>query len=318
MGENADRWMRTTGRRARFVSAAASFGAVAVALVMLLSPMASAGVAHPAAFKGASWYPSESWSTAGCGSVKMTAPHFATLTGAGRWAGSATAATCAKSVGTTGLDSNAQTSGQINVVAPLHLATGSGGVNVTWSLQVAWSYNAAVNVTNPTCPGSTSNYSYYEYWIPTWYNYTYTSSYCSADASVSLSGDAYVEDTTTGIYSYATNYWYGISSGFSWYTDTYTTTSTYSNPSYWVDNGTSWSTYGSQHGPTHASGNFSASTSPTWFINGTFVKTDKYLLFADIAGSVSAYVDGLKHSSTRASIDGASGTNHMDLVATIW
>lgn len=318
MGESAYRSKGTTGGRIRLAGAAASFGAIAVALVMMLSPMAQAGAVHPSGLKGASWYPSSSWDTSGCGTVKTTAPHFAPTTGNGKWAGDAKASTCPTYIGTTGLDSQASASGEINVVAPVHLPSGSGGINVTWSLAVSWAYSATVNTTNPVCPGYSYNYSYYEYWIPTWYNYTYTSSYCSADASVSLYGDAYLVDVTSGVTYNPSSYWYGISAGFDWYTDTYTDTFNYSNPSYWIDNGTSWSTYGYQHGSTHASGSFSSANSPTWYINGTFVKSDKYVLYTYIDGSASVYLDGLKHSAGMASVDGATGTNHMDLVTSVW
>jgi hypothetical protein len=316
MNEPAPRSPPNAARSSRWLGALTGSGTVAVALIMLLSPIAAAGVAHPAAGKGVVWDPSSSINYNGCAKARSAEPRFAPATGIGHWLGSVSATTCSKTIGGTSSSSSGDVSGDLEVEAPLHLTAASASVNVTWSLGLTWAIHAAVAST-ASCPGAASSYSYYDSYISSWVNTTSFSSYCSADASVNMYGDAYVEDTTSGATYYPSNYWYGVNANFDRYNDSSDSTTNYSNPAQWFNNYTSSNSYGYAHGSS-GSGNFTAANSPSWFINATFVKGDKYMLVTYLDASASASINGLKSSSTSASLDAASGTNHEDLVYVVY
>src|ERR1700690_4323286 len=99
MSENATNSRRKSNGLGRIAEAAAGLGAIAAVLILLLSPIAAAVLAHPATFHGASWVPSASQSSNGCGKVKGGNPHYTPSTGVGKWAGAAMASTCKKIIG---------------------------------------------------------------------------------------------------------------------------------------------------------------------------------------------------------------------------
>jgi hypothetical protein len=284
---------------------------------MLLSPMAAAGIAHPTGFKGVSWVPNSSLSSDGCGKVKETQPRLTASTGDGRWAGTATASTCSKVLGGIGQDSSASTYGGLTVYVPVKLSGSTGGVNVSWSLLVALAVKASV-ISASSCPFSYSyNYSYYYSYYPSWVNTTEYSGYCSADASASISGDAYILDTTTGTIYDPSNYWNGAGINYDRYNDSSYSVTNYSNPSFYRDNYSYSNSYGYQSGGT-GSMTLTPASSPTWYINGTFTKSDKYVVVAEIDASVSASIDGLKKSTTSAMLNAAGPSNYEDLQVTVW
>jgi hypothetical protein len=302
---------RTSYRR--LVGALGGAGAFAVVTIMALSSVASAGVAHPAAFPGAYWSPFTYRDNSGCAQAHAFPAHWSAATGAGKSRGATSAKTCPAYRGGTSVGSYGDVGQTLNVWAPVTLSSGAGGVNVTWSLQITASESGAV--TGPTsCPTTVSHYDYnYGY---TWVNYTYTDGYCYMDAYFSVYGSAELYDMTTGTYYSSTNYWSGIYNETYSYNDTFGYMYNYSNSSYWSSN--------YSYGPTSSNYSYGAPASisttvtPTWYINGTFVSTDSYQVFT--------YVDSYQYSEIETwtghaatSINMATGANHEDLLPfSIW
>ncbi|MFI5417628.1 MAG: hypothetical protein ACHQ2Y_01835 [Candidatus Lutacidiplasmatales archaeon] len=290
-------------------------GAVGIALIMLLSPMAGAS-APRVGFKGAVYQVSLSQSNSGCGTIKASYPTWSALTGAAHWKSSAVSKSCSSVYGTVGSSSAASSSGSIEVAAPVKMVSGVGGVNVSWALAVAWAVAAKVGPSG-VCPGYSYNYSYYYSYYNSWINYSDSYSYCSVDASLSISASVYLVDLSTSATYYPSNYWSGLNKGFDTYNDTSTTVETWSNSSYWQNNYTSWYTNGYRSGST-GSGTLGASSSPQFFINGTFVGTDKYAIIATFSAYTNSNVNGMKKSMASAMVDFASTGLGADLQAVVW
>jgi hypothetical protein len=293
------------GYRLRLAGRTGALGAAAVVAIMALSAVASAGVATPSAFLGAVWAPNTYKSTSACATAAVTAPHWAKLTGAGKLSAAAKASTCSKAKGGTAFASYADANGEIQVHAPVKIPTGVGGVNVTWAIVATGSDTATY--TAGVCPVSYSGSYHYNYGY-TWFNYSYSYSYCSVEASVSLYGYAWVYDMTTGASSYPSNYWSMYnSSGI--YNDTYHYQGNYSNSSYWTSNYSYSGAYSYNYG---AGGAQSWVASPTWFVNGTFTHSHKYLVETYI--SLSCYSTAQGYTGTAScAMNAASGVNHVDL-----
>jgi hypothetical protein len=299
--------MPRTNYRRRLVGFATGTGVVALVAVMALSSFASAG------FPGATWAPYTDRSSSGCATAQAYPAHWAAASGHGKFKGDTTATTCPAYRGGAKTESYGDVYGELTVTAPIHLPTGTGGVNVSWNIVVAGSTTGTAS-TSGGCPVVYYNGSYnYGY---TWYNYSDADSDCGAIGEVSLYGFTYVYDVTTGTYSYASNYWNNAynTSGIENYS--YSDSYTYSNSSYWIYNGSySYSanySYGS-------AGTLSGTYNPTWFVNGTFTHTDKYNVITEIEPSMDAEVYGYASGHATAALNMASGPNHEDLLPfSIW
>jgi len=294
-----------SGYRLRLAGRAGALGAAAVVAIMALSAVASAGVATPSAFLGAVWAPNTYKATSACATATISAPHWAKLTGVGKLASSAKASTCPKSKGGTAFQSYADTQGGLTIHAPVKIPTGTGGVNVTWAV-VASGALSATYTTGP-CP-VTYSYSYHYNYGYTWFNYSYSYSYCSVEATAQIYGEAYVYDMTTGATTYPTNYWSAYnSSGI--YNYSYKDTGNYSNSSYWTSNYTYSGSYNYSYGP---GGAIAWTASPTWFINGTFTHSHRYLVETYIYLYTYATAEGYVGTASSA-VNAATGVNHVDL-----
>lgn len=305
----------TNGRIGRWARAGGlgTAGAVLlVAAVMALAPAATASAA--AAFKGSIGSPSYGWSESGCGKIKSSPPRWSAATGVATWYANGTATSCKGGVSGYGSSSDVSANGQETVYAPVKVPTGYGGVNVTWSLSGYWDVKV-VKGTTSHCPGYAYNYSYYYYYYSSWVNTSYNSTDCSADASIDIGGYAELIDTSTNSYYYSNNYWYGISHDYDWYTDYYQYQTNWSNPLYYSNNYTSWSSYGYQSG---SNGGGTFSIAPTWFINGTFVKTDHYIVETYIYVNVYADLAGQKGGKATAVFDGKTAGRGEALGIAVW
>jgi len=327
MRKESAKGLRTNYRARRLIGGAVGFGAIATALIMALSPIAAAGATHPAGASLVSWWAYGSNSYSGCGTASSSHAKFSPATALAHWKGKVSAKACTAAHGGTHVSSSGSTYGEVTVNVPIKHLHGVGGVNVTWSINVLGASHAT-NVLTAPCPTTYYNYSYYynnSYYvynyttgnytiISTWYNSSSASSSCSSEANMDVYGYAYLIDTTTNTYYYSSNYWSGLynTSGMYQYNSTYS--ATYSNPQLWANN-YSYS-YGSafHYG---ATGSLS-SAAPTWFINGTFTGSHKYVAYTYIDNSAYASVYGVPHGVAAATMNGATlGYGEM-LSITVW
>src|SRR5579871_1223805 len=143
--------MGRTGYRWR-VGALSGLGALTVASIFALSAVASAGVAHPASFPGAYWSPFTYRDNEGCAQAHAYPAHWAAITGHGSSKGAASAKTCPAYRGGSSVDSFGDVEQELQVWAPVSLPSGSGGVNVSWSLNMAASQTNGLTGSSYACP----------------------------------------------------------------------------------------------------------------------------------------------------------------------
>lgn len=296
-----------------WAAAGGTLAAGTVALLLLASTMASAGGVAAMSFPHASWAPSSDLEQTGCTRAAESNPSFSKINGVGHWQGYATAKTCPASLGPTGATSLAEAYGGLTVAVPLKLSSGAGGVNATWNLTVQ-AADAAV-VTNAHCPASSYSYDYNLGY--TWVNDSSTYRDCYAFAEVELFVSAYVYDATNGTEVASTNYWAGAYNISGQEVDTESGHVTYSNPSYWAYNYSSSYSYNASYG---TNGSISGSYAPQFFINGTFVGSDKYQLVTTVEALAYCYLYGFHKAAAAAAFDGGPGRgDHLQLsTVTVW
>ena len=309
-----------SGRTARLgyrwrVGAASGLGALAIASIFVLSSVANAGVARPASFPGAYWAPFTYRDNSGCAQAHAYPAHWTALTGHGTSKGSTSAKTCPAYRGGSAVASYGSVEQELQVWAPVAMPSGTGGINVSWDLNLAASQSTGLTGST-ACPTNTYHYNYnYGY---TWFNYTYTSGYCFLESYLDIAGFTYLYDMTTSTYTYSSNYWSGLFNETYQYNDTYGYSYNYSNSSYWAYN-YSYGPYSYSYSAGGAGG-FTGAFAPQWFINGTFVSTDSYQVITYIFGyqsSEMAYYGGPGHAAT--TINMAGTTHHENLLPfSIW
>jgi|SRR5579871_6329227 len=297
------------------VGAMSGLGALALASIFALSSVANAGIAHPNSFPGAYWSPFTFRENEGCAQAHAYPAHWAATTGHGSWKGAVSAKTCPAYRGGTNVESIGEVEGELNVYAPVSLPSGSGGVNVSWNLNVAYSDSGGLSGTNYSCPQTIYAYNYnYGY---TWFNFTEVFANCEAGANADIGGFAYLYDQTTSSYYYPSNYWAGVfnDSGTENYSFSYSYT--YSNSSYWAYN---YSYSYALNGTFGSAGSFSGTLAPQWFINGTFSSTDSYQVETYIFSSMEALAFGFSNSAHGASSINMAGTTHHEnlLPFSVW
>jgi len=243
------------GRRTRWVGAAA-MGTLGIAVLMVLMVPASAAsapsVLHTiqitAPYTGAYASPSTSSSASGCaGTSVVTAPFWHARTGAGGFSGTARASDCAPI-----LSGSASTDVGFLSYVPISVVSGHHTIVVKWSIRAS----GAESLHLGSCKiASLTNYSE-----------------CYEDATIEITGSAYLVDQTNGSYvAYPTTPWAGIAASGFYYDYCYAgNCSTYS--------------YG------NASGSFSVHTSVVWTFNAHgLVASHQYVLVQSFYGYVDAY-----------------------------
>lgn len=307
---------RSTTRRRSTAGGYLATGFVLAATLMALAPLASAQVTIGHGPGRSTWQPTWSSTSNGCATAKASRPQFDIATGVGKWSATVSAKTCSRNDGGPTVLSTANAQDAIAVDLAIPLSSGTGGVNVTWALNISWGVIASVPKPN-LCPVTTTVNDAYYAWLGSWDNQTVSQSYCALSLSASLSGYAQLVDQTNGTTYWPTNGWNGFDLGYSHSNQTYYSISNYSNSSDWVDNGTSYYTYGGSYGLT-GSGLLSAAGSPTWFFNGSFVATHHYTLEVYISGNVWTSITGYPASSIRAYLDAAGAHGYDDLQTATW
>jgi len=266
------------GLTRRIVGFGASGGAMAVALIMALSPVAAAaGHTYHAPYAGAVSQTSTYTSQSGCATGALTSPvNWSSTTGVLMLTAKTSAKSCGTQLAGVGGYSYGYVQGGLEVAIPIKVATSAAhSISVNWKL-----HGSATEAMSPgTCTLSTTAS----------YQSCYVSAYLSAYAG------AYLVDTTNGSYFYQTNYW-------SFYNDSYNDTYCYSSTCYNSSGSFGYGTLG---------GNVS------FFINGTLNKLDSYAILTYFYGYAQSYVSSyqatLTGASASASIVLAGGSNKATL-----
>ena len=314
MRDQTQKRERSGYRLRNVLTGAAGFGAGAVALMMVMMPIASAGIAHPNGFAGSVWTANGSQYFDGCAGAKAKHITWSTVTGAAHWLGNAHSNTCTAVHGGSSTYSSADAYGSANIQVPLHLKSVNTGADVTWTINVA-STTAAGTIGSTLCPVTTYSYSYYynNSWfvynystgnysyVSTWLNYTDIYSSCAAEASVIVYAYAdYIYDATTGTYlypsSYPSNYYTSNTSGSYQYSSAYW--ENFSNP---MITGYSGSySYGYNYG---TPGTLGSAYTVQWNFTGSFTTGDRYILYTFVENGVNAYTYGFAHGHAKASLN---------------
>ncbi|HEV2317871.1 MAG TPA: hypothetical protein VGV89_09925 [Thermoplasmata archaeon] len=293
----------------------------AIALIMVLAPSALGATFH-APYTGVvvkGDYNSVFGCAKGHGSMA-----FSLSTGNATASGSATAKTCAKSIGLIGKDSSAYNEPNIEAAVNVHLPSGAHKVSANWAVNLAEKGSELFGACPAPIPFKdtyTYHYGVYYYWD----NSTGASVYCAADAAIYGEIYGYLLDAPTGQqynYSYHT---------FDSYMDTYNDSywDCY-NDTYWNGTGYHYSTgcYGSNgtvhtyaylggvyysawSGPTSFSNTTSAAFS--MYANQTFIGTHHYAWVFEIYFEASAYLETW-HGTSSASYNMATLGNGAHLV----
>jgi len=327
MQEKGTRLGRTFGHRAgRFLSVATGGTVGAVALLMVLSPLAIGSTLH-APYTGVvvkGDYSGVNGCATGKGSLSLSLK-----TGIATGTGASTAKTCPKSLGQVGKYSSAYNEPNVQAGINFRIPSGFHHVSANWAIHAALKGSEARAGACPPAPRFTSAYAYHYGSYYYWYNSTGQSQYCSADASVYGSLYAYVQDLTTG-QTYNSSY----RSLFDSYMDTY-------NQTYWdcyndtTWNGTGYTYYHGCYGyntTTHTSAYlngvyYSMWTGPTSFNNSTsmafsmyanqtWVGTHHYMLYVQIYMESAASVETW-HAVASSSFNMATLGNSAKLVSIV-
>jgi hypothetical protein len=285
---------------------------MAVAVIMVLSPASLA--VRPHAFAGASSTYSLTSGAGGCGKVKEITPTWSAKTGIGHWSGSANTPCASKGIGGVGATNYAEAMFSQNIFIPITLTSSNVGANLSINFVGSWS-EAISGSLGSTCPMTYSyNYSYYAYYYspPTWINSTDTYGSCALESFVNLYGYVSLIDETTGSYIYGSSYWSGVNHINEQTASSSVYTTNYSNPAWWGNNYTSYSSYGTLRG-SNGAGTFQSLPSghPTWWFNSTFTTGDNYVFSVSVSGEAYASTTGARHGTAMAAMNLAAPSNGM-------
>jgi len=284
MGEKGTNGSRLAGARSgKFLALGTTGFATAMTLLMILAP-ASGALVHPSivltpAYKNTVASPNTYWSTSGCAMAKAAAPHWNAATGGISGADSASAKTCAKSLGGVGGSSFGDASSGMSVAIPFKVASnGNHAISTSFSVKIA----SSSSFTYASCPKFTVTYP------PALNQYEYA--YCEAGASLSMYVNLNVVDLTNsswyGNYSYADSY---NESYFENYTDCYN----YGTPTCYNYSAANTYNYNySYNAAGFTAFSWNGATTWTMWTNGTnMIKTHHYALILSISVSADTYAE---------------------------
>ncbi len=272
----------------------------AIALLMVLSPLASATVVIAPFHGQVDIY--KSLTTSGC-AAKATFTHkptFSLSTGKFLAAGTVSAKTCSGVLGQTA-NSQGVASGQALVALPITVGAGTHSVAATYGM--TFSSSGAITPGHGNCP--TTKYSYVNPSNGS-YSYNITSGVCLVEAfsEALIYGEIY--DSTNN--SYCPGSWctaaggvYGLYGGYNFsYAENYTDI-------YWGCYGPGYGGYCFSYNYTYSSPttswSSSGSTTNTVYLNGTFAAHHRYTLLVFPIMYVYTYMQLLPGSSGKASLD---------------
>lgn len=289
----------------RLAGGSAGIGAMAIMVMMALSPIASA-MTPGVTFKNSTPATSSSFYLSGCSFGKVVKPTFSTTTGFGKIAMKGSAHTCKAAKGGQLVTSFADFSSSVGLTQSVHLLAAKTNVAITWNV-TGLATGAATGVATH-CPTYTYSFSYFA--GTTWVFYNSSSSYCAAEAYWEMYSDPYVYDATTGTYSYGTfNYMYNQTGN---YHDMYSYTYNYSNSSY-----TNVTYSGSFNGSFGSTSTNHISWGPSANIAGTYNVGDHLIIYATLYAFAEAYVEYEGHGSAAVNVDLAPTVGRVDLTGIV-
>jgi hypothetical protein len=280
--------------------------ALGAAMIMALTPLASAGATPNFAFKGATVLEYVYHDQGGCAQITHSITKMSAKTGLGRFDASAKATSCTPIHGGNALSSDADQYAQIGLAIPVPLHSTSNGVSLTWSIKATASDSAVLKGSTVKCPTNYDNFSYSN--GTTLINFSESYSDCYVEAGFYLDGSSYLIDETTHTYISGTGGSFYLSNSSGYYHDAFAYSYNYSNHSDWRFN----STYHYSNNQSYGSGgSLALNATPTTYFNGTFSSLDKYILFSYIYNEV--YAEQYVYRGTvSASLNAATLGNHED------
>ncbi len=295
----------------RWAGALAGAGAVAAALLMVLTPSA-AGVTAGSVFPTGSQVLYIGDVLQGCAKLSAKSPTFSLKTGDGGYGASATSKACAASKGGSAVASTSESYDELGAVAVYPTYRGATSVTVNYTLAANVGSSASGKISNPSaCP---------------WYNYTTTGVYSAPNGSSApyaytyhqqecyvlseyyVDFQPYVLDVTTGTYAYTTSggYYDFNASGQSYisYYEAYNfTTPGWSNLIY---TGTSLAHYGT-------SNSSRLSTTGSAVISGSWGSAQRLELFAFYYVYAYSEVYGVTKGTATATITATPAKDYLDI-----
>ena len=286
-----------------------------IALVLLLAFPAAFG-SHRTLAPPSTWSATSSHPVTNCAHAWAAKPNSNNLTGTTHFAAAAKGTTCPSTRGGQNVSSVATTRQFVEVLTPLTFATGPGGVNVSWDIRASGSVTLSPPVGTMSCPVARSNSSVHYYF--SWVNTTSFRSDCQASTSLTLTLDAYVEDTTTMTNTFYSDAFWMIQNASSSSFSIFDLWRNYSNPYYYPDNDTDvQNTNRTVPQPVAFAG---AHYAPTIHINGTFRAKHTYLLVTYLEADLSVLVRGYNGPVvSTANLNLATNGNHARFTGlTVW
>lgn len=263
------------------------------------------------AFRHGTMTPSTWKYLSGCGNLGARMPKWSHVTGNGRLAVFSKNTRCSVLHGGSTVDSSATASDQMFVGVPVRMPNGTGGINVTWNLSIGGGTRGVFAGNASLCPHSVSSYTYYNHVVGP-ITVTSNTSNCYVTAFANVEVGAYLEDLTQGWTYYSSNAYWGLdlTNQSGQYNYTLTETRNYSRPAYYSLNSTRSYANNYSYGP---SSSMSGTYSWTFFINGTFLGTDRFEVFTYVNATVQTAEGGFKNAIALADVDMATGSNYADL-----
>lgn len=239
--------------------------------------------------------PSTDQELSGCGAASAPLPRFSIANDSGRMRSSAYSRICSRGNGPFGSEGDAATT--LTIEMPVRLATGPGGVNVSFRISAALADSGSVAPTARCAVVRQSDDYDFGY---TWYNYSQMMSTCYALGSAQVEGTALLEDLSTGATYSPSNAWTGAYNVSGRENSSFSYRGNYSNASDWSLNASGSYSLNASYG---SSGSVAGTWYPTWFINGSFRASDRYRLEVTLSTASMAESYGYRACSASASVD---------------
>jgi len=277
---------------------------------MALLPAASAVSANVSLLKTSTPLLQESASIQGCAKAKAAMPQLSLLTGAGREAGlSSSAKTCSKALGGAATQSYGDASAEIGVTKALKLKVAATTLNASFDIKAAVMTMAHGTFSHCPTTTNTGSYTISSGTAVSSVTYTDTSSYCTAQATWEMFLEMYVEDQTSGTFTFG-----GFSSMYNNsgnYYDKYNDVTNYSSPNAtlgWTNatySGTSTGSYGLSNSTVIA-------WTPTGVVSGSWASGDNIVFYAYLYLYADSAVE-YEHGAAAAKIVAGGSVGHVDI-----
>ncbi|MFI5417288.1 MAG: hypothetical protein ACHQ2Y_00110 [Candidatus Lutacidiplasmatales archaeon] len=274
---------------------------VLVGAVVVASSVPVSGSGLPAPLSVSRSHTIEVWN---CSHQTSAPVAFNRSTHVGGWSASGRALACPTGRGGAAADSYALSEEQLSIGVPVSLNASDHGVEVGWSIALTGSTNASFGKPVFGCPFNVTRYHFI--YAHTNFTYTFAYQWCDVEAVVNVAGYAELLDLTTGGAIHPANSWSGVHLASGVQTISYGYFGAYSNRSYWSSNYSIWVSENYSFG---ASSRLVGTFSPSWFLNGSFNGSHRYMVVVELNVSVAAesFMYHLGRSAATFSAGGTTG-----------